>query len=239
VTAHRFFIPADRIAGDRVTFPVPASHQISRVLRLKIGGEVEVFDGTGREHSVRLDDLGRETSGTIVRSFRSAAEPDLFVTLYQGLLKGRKLELVLQKCTEIGVSQFVPVQSERAVARESGEQRLGRFSEIVREAAEQSGRGVVPLVEAPRTLGQALSQATARGRALFLWEAESLTLLPAASDYLTGKQLSLFVGPEGGFAEAEAALARSAGAEVVSLGRRILRAETAAIVASALVLQGH
>jgi 16S rRNA (uracil1498-N3)-methyltransferase len=239
VTAHRFFIPAERIAGDRVTFPPPASHQISRVLRLKIGDEVEVFDGSGQEHSVRLDDLRREASGTVIRSFRSEAEPDLFVTLYQGLLKGKKLELVLQKCTEIGVSQFIPIQSERAVAGEPSELRQERFSEIVREAAEQSGRGVVPLVEGPRDLAQALSQATASGRVLFLWEGERLAPLPAASTYLAGSRLSLFVGPEGGFGEAEAAAARLVGAEVVSLGRRILRAETAAIAASALVLHGH
>jgi 16S rRNA (uracil1498-N3)-methyltransferase len=239
VSGHRFFLPAVHVAGNRVSFPPHTSRQISRVLRLKIGDVVEVFDGAGQEHCVRLEELGREAFGAIVRSFPSQSEPDIFVTLYQGLLKGKKLELVLQKCTEIGVSRFVPVRSERAVAGEPSESRFERLLEIVREAAEQSGRGVVPLVEASRSLAQGLAEAAVRGRVLFLWEEESLAPLPAASDYQAGSELSLFVGPEGGFGEAEAASARAAGAEVVSLGRRILRAETAAIVASALVLQGH
>jgi 16S rRNA (uracil1498-N3)-methyltransferase len=146
---------------------------------------------------------------------------------------------VLQKCTEIGVSRFIPLQTQRAVAGEPSASRLERFSEIVREAAEQSGRTVVPRVEAWQSLDDALTSAVSRGRVLFLWEGERLSAMPPASAHRATSEVSLFIGSEGGFGEAEAASARASGAKIVSLGPRILRAETAAIVASALVLQGH
>jgi 16S rRNA (uracil1498-N3)-methyltransferase len=167
---------------------------------------------------------------------QNLAEPKTALTLYQGLLKGSKLELVLQKCTEVGVSRFVPVVTARAVPEAPSVSRQERFETIVREAAEQSRRGRIPHIGGVIRLQDALIGATAAGPTVFLWEEEAglrLEDLPWSDDVNT---LSLFVGPEGGFTADEADAARTAGAYSVTLGPRILRAETAAIVGSALLL---
>jgi len=236
VTLHRFYLPSDVLHAEVVTFPDEASHQIARVLRMKPGDRVVVFDGSGIECIVALESVGRTSTGAVETRRRNEAEPTVQLTLYQGLIKGAKLDLVIQKCTEIGVSRIVPVVTARAVPAEPSPSRQARFETIAREAAEQSGRGRVPEIAAPARFPEAIEDATAAGPTVFCWENElkfGLRDLPKADE---GQHVSLFVGPEGGFTEGEAEVARRAGARVVSLGPRILRAETAAIVGSALLL---
>lgn len=233
VTTHRFFLPPASFSTGEVQFSQEATRQIVRVLRLRRHDEVIALDGTGMEYVVRLEELQPTVTGSIRERRMNQAEPRTHVTLYLGMLKAAKLELVLQKGTEIGVSCFVPVLTERAVAAEPGAGRQRRFDTIVREAAEQSGRGRIPEVGTPLALGDALTQA--RGPKILLWEEERTTGLGAIS-LEAGTPVNLLVGPEGGFSSTEVALARDAGAALVSLGRRILRAETAAMVAAALVL---
>ena len=231
VTLHRFLLPSGDVHGQRVTFPSATSRQIERVLRLKAGDRVVVFDGSGSEHVVRLEAVGRTTSGLVEVTRRNEAEPATWLTLYQGLLKGAKLELVLQKCTEIGVSRIVPVVTVRAVPAEPSTARFERFESIVREAAEQSGRGRVPEIAAAMSFAEAIRAACAAGPTLFCWEEEHAVPFRDALPATEGMSVSVFVGPEGGFTVEEAGEARRAGANIVTLGRRILRAETAAIVA--------
>jgi 16S rRNA (uracil1498-N3)-methyltransferase len=198
---------------------------------------VVALDDTGAELVVRLTQTGERVSGEIEESRLNEAEPATSVVLYQGLLKAAKLELVLQKCTELGVAGFVPVLAARSVPSEPATARRRRFETVVREASEQSHRGKLPTVSAARSYEDALRAATSSGPVILLWEGETgrhLRELP----HLTGV-IGLFVGPEGGFTPDEAAQARLAGAHVVTLGPRILRAETAAIVGSALVLARH
>jgi 16S rRNA (uracil1498-N3)-methyltransferase len=236
VTLHRFFLPPGSWHGGVVAFPADTSRQIERVLRLKPGDRVVALDGTGMEHLVVLETVGRTTSGSVQSTRHNEAEPAIWLTLYQGLLKGSKLELVLQKCTEVGVSRFVPMATARAVSAEPSASRQARFESIVREAAEQSRRGRIPKIAGTVQLQEAMTQACAAGPTVVLWEEEeSLNLkhLPRPGEAGT---MSLFVGPEGGFTSDEAELARAAGAQTVTLGPRILRAETAAIVGSALLL---
>ena len=233
VTTHRFFLPPSAFSAGEVQFSQEATHQIGRVLRLRRHDEVIVLDGTGLEYVVRLEELQPAVTGRISERRANQAEPRTHLTLHLGMLKAAKLELVLQKGTEIGVSRFVPMLTERAVAAEPGTARQRRFDTIVREAAEQSGRGRIPEVGTPLALGDALNQA--RGPKILLWEEERTTGLGAIS-LEAGTPVNLLVGPEGGFSSTEVALARDAGAALVSLGRRILRAETAAMVAAALVL---
>jgi len=235
VTTHRFFLPPASFSAGQVQFSQEASHQIVRVLRLRPHDEVIALDGTGLEYVVRLEELQPIVIGDISEGRANQAEPQTHVILHLGMLKAAKLELVLQKGTEIGVSRFVPMLTERSVAAEPGAARQRRFDTIVREAAEQCGRGRVPEVGTPLPLSDALTQAT--GQKIVLWEDErgtGLGDLPLDA----GAPVDLFVGPEGGFSPTEVALARDAGATPVSLGRRILRAETAAMVAAALVLAG-
>lgn len=236
VTLHRFFLPPDAIRGNGVIFPAEISRQIERVLRLKAGERVIALDGTGAERVVVLDTVGHATSGSVESVRQNAAEPATRLTLYQGLLKGAKLELVLQKCTELGVSRFVPVSTARAVPSGPSSSRQGRFETIVREAAEQSRRGRIPEIADTAPLPESLEEACAVGPTICLWEEEPSLRLANLALSTTHGQVSLFVGPEGGFTPNEAETARLAGAHTVTLGRRILRAETAAIVGSALLL---
>ncbi|HEY8686718.1 MAG TPA: RsmE family RNA methyltransferase [Chloroflexota bacterium] len=236
VTLHRFFLPPDAVQAESVTFPSEASRQIERVLRLKPGERVVVLDGSGMESVVVLETVGRTTTGSVEMTRRNEAEPATYLTLYQGLLKGAKMELVLQKCTEVGVSRIVPVVTARAVPAEPSSSRQGRFEIIAREAAEQSGRGQIPEISPPMRFSDAIVEACNSGPAVFFWEEErSLRMKDLCVTHET-PTVSLFIGPEGGFTEDEAEEARHAGCNIVTLGSRILRAETAAIVGTTLLL---
>jgi 16S rRNA (uracil1498-N3)-methyltransferase len=239
VTLHRFFLPPGSVQAESVTFPSAISRQIERVLRLKPGERVIALDGSGIECVVVLEHVGRSTTGSVEVTRRNEAEPATRLTLYQGLLKGTKLEFVLQKCTEIGIRRLVPVVTARAVPAEPSTSRQARFEAIVREAAEQSGRGCIPEIAVPARFSEAILEARAAGPTVFCWEEEHSLRLGDLPPSVVGSELSLFVGPEGGFTTDEAEAARRAGCTIVSLGRRILRAETAAIVGSALLLAQH
>lgn len=235
VTLHRFFLDPSAVGGAEVQFPPAISHQMSRVLRLEVGDRVIVLDGSGREWTVRLDRVRGVARGIVEREGENAAEPSVTVVLYQGMVKGSKFETIVQKCTEIGVSRFVPVLTERSVASEINPKRYDRFEVIAREAAEQSGRGKVPVVGPPVDFHDAVRRAAGAGAAFLLWEEERTARLRHVTE-IAAAPIALFVGPEGGFTAAEAQEARGMGVHIVTLGPRILRAETAAIVGSALLL---
>ena len=235
----RFFIEPDRLSNASVRFPRNVSHQIAHVLRLQPGQEVIVLDGSGQEYVVELEMTGTEASGRVIESRPSTAESKTHLQLFPAVLKARKLELVLQKCTEIGAGSFRPLVCERSVAEEPGRDRVRRFDNIVREAAEQSGRGRIPRVEDAIPFQDGIE--TARAGSLIFSNRDSdygtprplAGVMPAV---LSAETVSIFTGPEGGFTDNEIGMALAQGHKLVSLGPRTLRAETAAIVATALVL---
>jgi 16S rRNA (uracil1498-N3)-methyltransferase len=243
---HRFFVPPESIGRVGVLFPQESAQQIRRVLRLRPGSEVAVLDGLGWEYRVKLETVSNEKVwGRLEDRQPAGGEPVLQVTLYLSLTQREKFEWALQKCTEVGVSTFVPVISDRTLSRDKDKalQKMDRWTRILREAAEQCGRGLVPQITEPLALEEALQQATdANLPAVFLWENEQERLLYSWLQEYEGEvrganRLGLFVGPEGGFSDEEAAQAVERGIQTVSLGARILRMETAAVVASALPLQ--
>ena len=234
----RFFVPPDVLGGREVALPRELSRRLATVLRLKRGDRVLLADGLGRDYEVEITALTpRSVQAAVVGERASPPEPALEMVLYQSLVRPQRFELVLEKGTELGVARFVPLVSGRAqVKTEGGSQRAERWRRIVTEAAEQCGRGRVPAVDPPAAFAEAVR--TAPGLRLLPWEGERSRGLRS---YLRGLQLipeavSLFIGPEGGFAAEEAALAREAGCVAVSLGPRVLRSETAGIVAAALVM---
>ncbi len=239
VTAiHRFFVPPDAVS-ERVRFDAAQAHQMRNVLRLRPGARVIALDGSGWEFVVELRVLRREEAvGVVCERRLNRAEPRVHLTLYQSLLKRERMEWVLQKGTELGVAAFVPVVSERCVA--TGVERVAgkrpRWERIIREAAEQSGRGRLPRLACPLTFDAACRESICTSEiALMPWvEAAEAGI----GDELPGEvtSLALLIGPEGGFAEGEVALAREAGVRLVSLGPRVLRAETAALAAVAVSL---
>jgi 16S rRNA (uracil1498-N3)-methyltransferase len=239
---HRFAVtPADISAG-QVRFGSTLARQMRRVLRLRPGDRVIAFDGRGVEYTVALISLRDEAAiGAVESEAPLVSEPRLRITLFQSLLPRERFEHVLQKGTEVGISCFVPLAAERCVVPaesiEAG--RLQRWQRILAEASEQSGRGAVPELTVPQTLQHALAQL--RGvPALLAWERETRLSLRQALHSLERRlkegSIAILVGPEGGFTQPEALAARAAGAVTVSLGPRVLRAETAGPLLAALIL---
>ena len=234
---HRFFIPPESITPPTVVLPGDVARQLKTVLRMQPGDSIVVLDNSGREWQVRLTEVGKTAvRGEIVGQAQAQGEPALHLTLYQGTLKAQKFEWVLQKGVELGVSSFVPLICQRSVVRDSAAlaKKGERWQRIIREAAEQVGRGLLPRLEPAMPFEQAMRHAYAAPLRLMLWEEAAGPSLKAA---LTGaRRIALFVGPEGGFAAAEAATAQQVGFQVVKLGPRILRAETAGLAATAAIM---
>lgn len=238
---HRFFVDPSCIENGHVSFTGGAAHQISRVLRARPGEQVVVLDDTGWKYLVRLDTVAvDEVRGSIEDRTPVSGEPRVPVTLYQALLKSDSFEFVLQKGTELGVSTFVPVQSSRSVARAASSSTDGtravRWRRIIQEAAEQSNRGRLPTLSPPVPFRAAIESVA--GLAVIPWEREAGTGLKAVLDEYADSAggISIYTGPEGGFTADEVEQAHSSGIVPVTLGKRILRAETAAIVTVSAVM---
>ena len=242
---HRFFIPPEWINGRQVTLTEDTAHQVRHVLRMGAGDHLIVLDDSGWEREVELSHVGQNVvMGYVVAERLSAGEPRTRISLYQGVLKAQKFEWVLQKGTELGLVEFIPLVCERSVVGdlEDVDRKLGRWQRIIREAAEQSRRGRQPVLRPAMLFAQACQRAMrSGGLALAPWEEEKeagLKLALAVEDG-EGKRpfsLSLFVGPEGGLTSDEIKAARSYHVQTVSLGPRILRAETAGLAAAAAIL---
>jgi 16S rRNA (uracil1498-N3)-methyltransferase len=247
----RFFVQPDAIAQGAVTFVGPQAHQMISVLRMRPADRCFVLDNSGWQYEVELADLrpGEVRAKVLSRSLVTT-EPRTKVTLYQAVLKADRFEHVLQKGTELGVVAFVPTICDRCVVGSFEDGRSGkliRWERIIAEAAEQSGRGKLPVLQPGTIFRQACSQA--RGISLIPDEQEGSRRLREALRQLTTNAavetrnarprpfaVNLFIGPEGGFAEEEIEVARGYGIVPVSLGSRILRSETAAIAAASAVL---
>ncbi len=242
---HRFFLPAGSFREGRVTIEQPdLVHRLAVVLRLRPGDRVVCLDNSGWEFDVVLEELGaRCVTGLIEKKRLSSSEPPVKVALYQAVLKGERFEWALQKATEVGVSQFVPLLTERCIVQDASQlsrRKLQRWQKIVQAAAEQSGRGRIPSLQPLMLLPAACERIRIeRSLGLMPWEGEVVPLRKVLEETAAmGRpfNVSLLIGPEGGFSRAEVDLARDYGIRPVSLGPRILRAETAGVVAAALVL---
>lgn len=236
--SHRFFIPANWIESPTVHLRGQTARQIKSVLRLKPGDEIVVLDNSGSEWRVSLTDIGSDAvTARIIEQRPARGEPVLRLTLYQGTIKGQKFEWVLQKGTELGVSRFVPTICRRSVVNdaEALAKKHDRWQRIIQEAAEQSGRGRLPHLEPAMPLAGALPQAASSALPILLWEEEHHLTLKEVLLESEPDTVALFIGPEGGFTSDEAALARRAGCHIVTLGPRILRAETAGLAACSAI----
>lgn len=244
---HRFYVEG-RLTTGAVVRVDELARQLAGVLRLAPGATLVLFDGSGDEFLVELMSLTpRQAAARVVAVRPCPAEPAFALTLYQCSLKQDKFEWVLQKGTELGVTRFVPVISSRSIVRPAAALRgkYPRWRAILREATEQCGRGRIPALAEPLTWDAAMAgRAPADGPGLVAWEAAAgarslaaavATLADHARQTGAALRLAVAVGPEGGLSAAESAAAQACGWEVVSLGPRILRAETAAISAAAVV----
>jgi 16S rRNA (uracil1498-N3)-methyltransferase len=241
MSERRLFVPGERLGGPRLTLTGPEHRHIGLVLRARPGDRLTLFDGAVEAEVVRVE---RTETELALGERRAVAGPAVSLTLLCAVPRGPRMDFLVQKTSELGVARIVPVVTERSVARpdaEGADGKRARWEKIAREAARQCGRADLPIVDPPVALAEALASPNlpARRLGLFAWtelgSVERSQSLRAAVEGTQPAATALLVGPEGGFAPAELAVARAAGFEAVGLGERILRVETAAIVAVALV----
>lgn len=238
---HRFFIPPEWIKDKKVTLVEDVAHQLRNVLRMRPGRKIIVLDNSGYEYYVSLEHVAKNVVvGEIYDSRPAEGEPELRLSLYQGVLKAQKIEWVLQKGTELGITEFVPVICERSILGdiEVLDQKSLRWRRIAKEAAEQSGRGLLPLLRPGMMFSQACQRANrSSGLSLLAWEAETESDLRSvlANVEEVPTQVNLFIGPEGGYTLDEVRLASGYNIIPVGLGKRTLRAETAALIAATAI----
>ena len=225
---HRFFIGPQQLTGQTARITGEDMAHISRVLRLRAGDLVTLCDGAGMDYEARLRSLGKEEILLDVLSSRpSRGEPAHRVTLYQGLPKAGKMELILQKSVELGLYSLVPVLAQRSVVKltpKEFEKKRVRYQRVAYEAAKQARRGMVPQV---RPLAAFSDAVLAR---------HDLLLIADLQSHGDALDIGLVIGPEGGLERSEVAALTAAGGHCLSLGPRILRTETAGMAALAMIL---
>ena len=238
---HRFFAEPGNIGEKEIVITGADVNHIRNVLRMRTGEEVLIADGRGAEYRCKLTDLSEnEVRAQILWKLDGNAELASAVTLFQGLPKSDKMDLIVQKCVELGVDRIVPVSTKRAVVKldaKKEETRLKRWNTISESAAKQSGRGVIPEVSGVMSFEKALEEAKKLEVLLIPYEraehmAETRRVM---GEIRPGQSVGVFIGPEGGFEESEVEEAVAAGARAITLGRRILRTETAGLAVMAML----
>jgi len=244
----RFFLPAEAIdpaSGVALLADPRIVNQIRRVLRLKAGDGIVVLDGRGQVYRCVLTSLGAAAvKAEVVGCEPAAAEPAARIVVGLPLLKGDRFEWAIQKLTELGAAEIVPLTSERTVVKGASQSRLPRWQMIAQEAAEQCERAAIPHIVSPVPLENLVTgpdTMSAFDLALLCAERRKAPLLQTLLHSQCraeghGKNIFVAVGPEGGFSDREVAMAQGSGMTAVSLGPRILRAETAAIYALSLLV---
>jgi 16S rRNA (uracil1498-N3)-methyltransferase len=233
----RLFIPAERLAGGRIQ-PTRAELRHLRAMRVQPGALIRIFDDQGVEYEarvLRIDPHGAEIDlGARLAPPTEGGGPP--VTLIAGILKGQRMDTLVEKSTELGVERIIPAVTGFTVARpQRATDRVERWRRLAVSAATQCGRVRIPTIEAPTPFGDAIRTCPADALRILMWEAERLVTVPAVrATHPAPSTITLAIGPEGGFADDEVAAARATGFVVSGLGPRTLRAETAAIVALAL-----
>lgn len=230
----RFFVDLPLALGEH-QLPEAQAHYIGRVLRLAEGDRVQLFNGLGEEYLATLVQVGKKSVSLRVDEVLPG-QPDsrLRVHLGQGLSRGERMDWAIQKATELGVNELTPIVSERCEVRlkdERADKRLAHWRQVAISACEQSGRSTVPVIHPPQLLADWLVQCNAELKLVLHPIAEPLTSHPAPAS------LAFLIGPEGGLSDSEVAQARQAGFNAARLGPRVLRTETAPVVALAVAQQ--
>jgi 16S rRNA (uracil1498-N3)-methyltransferase len=229
----RFYAPIESSAGDSVTLDADETRHLRDVLRLRVGEEALVFDGTGREFNCVIREIGKRTSSlTVVEETAPAApESQLRITLAATILNGEKYDLIIQKAVELGVAALIPLQTVRCdVKLKDAAKRMNRWRRIALEATKQSGRAKLMHITEPTAFDTVIAHAKGENVVLFSErDGGDFSTITAA------KKLTALFGPKGGWDDSELEAARSNGIKIVTLGGRIVRAETAAIAIIAIL----
>lgn len=235
----RFFIPPDTDISDEIILSVQESHHIARVLRLGIGATLQLLDGRGNIHDVEITGMGRRLTLKLLSSVQIKRD-DIPLRVCQSVLKGQNMELLMQKCTELGVTEFTPYYSERCQLKKTEFAKLSskydRWQRIIEEACKQCNNPIKMELKPFLSFEEMLTGQESSVQKILFWEEEkqknSLHSHPVQTDK---NGLQIVLGPEGGFPASEVQSAKQAGFTILSLGPRILKAETANIAAVSII----
>ncbi|WP_027308572.1 16S rRNA (uracil(1498)-N(3))-methyltransferase [Caloramator sp. ALD01] len=238
---HKFFVKTDNIINDKINITNDDVQHITKVLRLKIGDSIQICDGNENEYICDIVEINKKSViCQIKEKFKNRNESNINIVLFQGLPKAQKMELIIQKGVEIGVKEFYPIITERVVVKTDGKDisnKLERWNRIAYEAAKQSNRGIIPTVNNLISFEEALDILKMFDLIVVPYEKEKSTsfkeLFNESRDY---KNIAVIIGPEGGFSEEEINIFIKNGFKPITLGPRILRTETAGLVASTILL---
>lgn len=231
----RFF--TEQVDDEKAIITGEDAKHIIKALRMTVGGQVVVCDGEQRDYQCEIESITDEVRLRVLSSGASESEPDLCLHLYQAMPKGEKFEFIVQKAVELGVYDITPVLTSRCISRpdkDTMRKKLVRYNKIAAEAAKQSGRGRIPVVRPLLSYQEALKEMAAFQNAIFFYECKGQPLQKIIQQGLT--ETAILIGSEGGFSEEEAAAAETAGLFTASLGKRILRCETAPIAGISIIM---
>lgn len=238
---HRFFVEPSQIGEKEIVITGPDVNHIRNVLRMRAGEELLAADGRGSEYRCIVRELqDSEIRAEICWKLSGSAELPSKITLFQGLPKSDKMDFIIQKCVELGVSRVVPVTTKRTVVKldaKKEESRRKRWAAVSESAAKQSGRGIIPEISGVQRFKEAVEEAGELDVCLIPYEkAENMARTrEILSGIPAGASIGVFIGPEGGFEEEEVREAMAAGVRPITLGRRILRTETAGMAVLAML----
>lgn len=237
----RYFINSNQILNNSISIVGEDYQHLKKVLRAVKGDTITVCC-EGFDYTTVIKEIGNNyILSDIIEKVENETEPALKVTLFQGLPKADKMELIVQKCIELGVSEIVPVMTERSIVKintvKDADAKVSRWQKIALEAAKQCNRGIIPVVAKPIRFAEAVEMSAHKDLSIIPYEKESTAgFRGIASKCQDVKSAAIFIGPEGGFTEQEVELANARGIRKITLGPRILRTETAGMVALSLMM---
>lgn len=230
-----YYTDKSNIYSNRLHIYGQEAHHISRVMRHKVGDVIYVTDGEGNEYQCTIDKINNHIEANIVNINRKAREPKIKIALAQSVIKGFRMDIVIEKATELGVNEIIPVITDRTIAQVS-ERKVERFKNIAYAALKSSTRTLLPQISSPITFSQLLNRIYDYDLALLAWEEEKQHRLADIIPAQQFRKILLIIGPEGGFSEEEIQKTLKLGVRCFTLGPRRLRAETAAITALSLLM---
>lgn len=231
----KFFIPKENILTDNLIITGEDVKHINKVLRMGIGDEIICCDGQGNDYKARISSVGAEISCKIIEKTKCDTESNIHVILIQGVPKASKMDYIIEKTTELGICEIYPCDMSRCVSKIDGDKKIQRWQKVSEAAAKQSGRGIIPKVHSPINISEAVEILKSCDVAFVPYEcAEDRFLKPLLTSFNNPKTVAFIIGPEGGFDKSE--IEKLKDIPVISLGKRILRTETAGEAVLSMVM---